>query len=1132
MQLTAFICHSIRGGRQLKFLLAMKLTMMLLVAAVFTASAEGRAQAITLKVKDVPLKTVFKEIKRQVGYDFFYNDEVLEKAGKVTIDVKNATISEVLEKCLKDRPLKFVIEDNSIVIREREAVVESKFHFLVPASVRGQVADESGNPVSGASVAVKGSRRGTSTDAKGEFTLTDIDQNATLVITGINIQTQEVKLSGQSFIAIVVKAAVKEEEQVVVAYNRISSRANVGAVTVVKGEEIQNLPNRSIDKSLQGLVPGLFVTSGSGQPGSGLSNFVLRGIATGTSDILTGFSTVRNPLIVVDGVPVFQNPQMFPNRSRGLWDVPDNNPMATLNPSDVESISVLKDAAAIALYGSTASNGVILITTKKGKAGKTQVSIRSQVDIANRIKSDIDLLSQDEYLALLYETYRNTTPGVTDAQILADLKTKFPTRADGSLYPFQDMTPYLYKNAATTFSNELNISGGSERSTFYLNFEWTKQDGVYKNTGFDRKSIRLNVDNRPTDWLKFGLGATLSYNVQPVAYNNAAQFGAVFHSFPLNPIFLENGEYYMNYVVPTCRYNPVASANLNESVNTSYRALTQLNTEINIFKGLTFTSRMGADFLLTEAKEKMDPRFFDNNVNATGVGRVEQAHLMNTNLIITNLLNYTKQISKDHGLSVMASHEASLKIINSMSASGTYLRFYTNDQVDQTGTRTGTGSRGKQTSLSYFGQLNYDFRKKYFLTGNIRTDGYSQFGGKQPFNTFWSAGGGWIISAENFMKHTQSWLNYAKLRGSIGSAGNAAAITRFIKYQSLDAINYLDNTTLAVIHVPNSSPPNPLIEPERTFNYNLGLELQFFQSRLNITADFYRRKTSNLIYNIVLPLSSGSTGVQDNLGDIVNKGAELMLAANIMKTKNFSWNVNVVWSTNQNKLVRSNRRLPETVSGSSALANQEGRNFNSFYMPVWAGVDPATGSGMWIDTTGKPNTNYGAAAKQWVGKPQPDGFGSLTNSFASRDFSFSFSLYYQYGSQIFNPDPRLNNDGYSLYDMQDRFALDRWQKPGDVALNPKRILNNAVYNRYSTRNLYDADHIRLQNVNLGYTLPRHLAQFLHLTAVKIYGQANNLGLWAIKKPGNADIANVNVQGFLLFQYPQNKNYSLGINVTL
>lgn len=1114
----------------------MRLIIVIMTAFLMQVSASTFGQQLTIKNDRITLRAIFSQIRKQTGYNVLATSSLLNKARPVSLDLYQVPLADALKKILAGQHLDYTIKNKAIFISEQEApsfldrVVDA---FTPPVDVRGTVVDEKGMPLPGANVKVKGFKQAAVTDNEGRFYLPGVDDKAVLIVSFVGYK--DVEVGAKASLSVVLELKSSELEEVVVAYGKTTQRANVGAVQVIKGEDIQNIPNRSVDKSLQGLVPGLLVTSGTGQPGGGLSNFVLRGIATASSG---GFgltnSTLRNPLIVVDGVPVFQDAQVGEIRARSQIEVPNNNPMAQLNPSDIESISVLKDAAAIALYGSTASNGVILITTKKGKAGRTAINFRSQVDIASRIQTDIELVNQQEYLELLYETYRNSAPGITDAAILADLKTKFPTRQDGSFYPYADLTPLLYNNKATTFGNDLSISGGNDRTAFFTNFEWTKENGIFRTTGFDRKSLRFNFDHQPTDWLKIGLNTSLSYNLQDIApYSPTPVYGSIFYAYPLNPVFLENGEYYLNYSVPAGETNPVAANEFNKNRNTSYRGLSSLFAELKIIKDLRFKSTLGLDYLSTEAKTKNDPRLFDRQLRKTGLGRIYEANIRNVNLISTNTLSFTKTIAKDHTLHLLAGQEARIKTKKVNTIEGIGLLFFTDSQIDNTSSRDSRGNEEKQTALSYFGQLNYGFRDKYFLSGSIRVDGYSQFGDKQPFNIFGSIGVGWIISAESFMKGARRWLDYLKIRSSFGPSGNASAINRYTKFQQLLPLNYLDASTVAVLpEYISGSPANPLIKPERTTTWDMGLELKVLNNRLSLNADVYHRKTIDLIFMADLPLSSGFTAVNDNLGDIVNKGAELSLSVDIIKSRNFNWNLAANWSVNKNKLVRSNSSLPVFQFGANnVVANAEGHNFDSFYMPVWAGVDPATGSGMFIDTLGKPNVNYNAAKKEWTGKPQPDGFGSLSNSFNYKRITLSFQFYYQYGFQLYGGNRSLVNDGASLYDNQAKEALNRWQKPGDIAVNPKRKASNPDYSRQSTRNLANGDYIRLQTISLAYNLPQTLIRKVYLSNLRIYAQGYNLATWSVRKTSLWDVGNVNVLGQLGTQYPVAKSFSIGINAS-
>ncbi|HET6995939.1 MAG TPA: TonB-dependent receptor plug domain-containing protein, partial [Chitinophagaceae bacterium] len=376
----------------IKTLRIMKITAFILLAFCLQVSAEGNAQNVTLKVKNASLETVFKAIKKQTNFTFFAKADLLDKGNKVTLDLTDVPLKEALDACFKNQPFTYSIEGRIIIVEpilsaaldktnNSTAVMAAGQHpppVPILITIHGRIVNENGEPVR-ATVAVKGTNSATATNDNGEYELKDVDEKATLVITGVSIEAQEVKVNSRELINVSVRIAVKEGEEIVVAYNKTTAQKNVSSLTVVKGEQIQNLPNRSFEKSLEGLVPGLLVNSGSGQPGGATNNFVLRGIATG--GIPSNGQMYRSPLIVIDGIPVFQDPLRGTGAS---GDASESNPIAQLNPSDIETITILKDAAAIALYGSKASNGVILVTTKKGKSGKTKYEFRHLTEIAER----------------------------------------------------------------------------------------------------------------------------------------------------------------------------------------------------------------------------------------------------------------------------------------------------------------------------------------------------------------------------------------------------------------------------------------------------------------------------------------------------------------------------------------------------------------------------------------------------------------------------------------------------------------------------------------------------------------------------------------------------------------------------
>ncbi|QEH42208.1 TonB-dependent receptor [Chitinophaga sp. XS-30] len=1094
---------------------------------------------VTLKAEQVPLKQVLADIEKQTGLYFMYSTSQFKGTEKVSIHVTEAKLEEVLHTLLDARGMKWELKDKAIVLRTADKKNDAAGDHI--SLLTGIVTNEEGVALPGASVLVKGSKSGTVTDANGNFQIRNVSDGATLLIRYTGYETTEIKVSGQRAFAVKLKASVNGlDETVVVAYGTTTQRSNTGAITVVRGEQIQSLPNRSFDKSLQGLVPGLLVTNGTGQPGGGVSNFVLRGITTGT-DAFFG-STVRNPLIVIDGIPVTQDHFQL---AISALVTPISNPLSQLNPTDIESITVLKDAAAIALYGSKASNGVILITTKTGQKGKTMFSFRHQTDISSKLKNNAEMVSTDEYLELLYEAYRNTNPTLwTDAAIKKDLLSKFPYRISGndtSFYPSPNWLEELYVSNAITTSNDISMSGGTDKTKFYVNAEYTKQNGIVKKTGFDRKSIRINFESNPVDFLKIGLNTSLSHTKQDYANPLESFVSASLSDImsPLNPIRLDDGTYIFNYQWGLPRSssifsaNPVAAAEHNINRNVSFRGLTKFYGDINFLKYFTLASSIGFDFMLAETKEKIDPRFLSTR-RALG-GSIQEADIRRTTVINTNTLRYNRTFKNVHSVNAFFGHEAQIleqkKLGGSAQGNAATLPYY--DEISSPGypTNSATGLTTRQTLLSQFGQVNYAYAGKYMLSASLRRDASSVFGSKERWGTYWSVGSGWILSEENFLKQHDKIISSLKLRGSIGVAGSSAPIGNSTRYDLLELRSYQGQVALTPVSFGSQlSGGNPNIKWEKTFTWDAGLEAKLFSGRINLTFDIYNKKTSNLIYKMNLPLTTGNLSLLNNIGDLRNSGTEIAISADLIRRKHLTWNLRADWSSNQNKLIKAD--VPLTTLTGGLLSNEEGRSFNSFYLKEWAGVNSEDGKPQWIDSTGKTTGNYNQAISSFVGKPSPDAFGSVINTISYMGFSISAHLYYQYGFKLYDWafSQTYLNDGEYPYIHQVRESLDRWQKPGDKAANPVRKLNNTDGGtRASTRYLFDGDYIRLKNIVISYNFPKRVLEKISLNSLKVFIQGNNLALWS-KFPG-VDPDNASVGGTVGFSYPNQKSYAFGLNAS-
>ena len=1108
----------------------MRLTTVLLLATILHVSASGLAQNITFKQKNASFEQIVKEIRLQTGYNVLVSSNKIKGVEPQDVNFRNTPLLEVLRTTLKDQTLTFEIDDRTVLIKEKEPSFLDRVADALtpPIDISGLVLDEKGQPLAGVTVRVKGSSKATFTDNSGKFYLAGVDDDVVIELRMVGYKTLELPAKGK-FGGVRMEVLSKELEEVVVAYGKTTQQALTGAVTVIKGEQIANLPYRSFDKALQGLVPGLQITQGTGQPGGGVASMVLRGISTGDDASFGG--TFRNPLIVIDGIPVSQEGFTY---VQGSGETPTTNPLAQINPSDIETISILKDAAAIALYGSKASNGVILVTTKTGKTGKTIFTFSHQTGFSSRPESKLEMLNQEEYLQLLYETYKNTprviggisTPW-TDMDILSDLKSKFPTRSDGSFYSAPDWEKELFTRNANTISNNISMSGGNEKNNFYLSFEYTKENGTVPNTGYDRKSMRFNFAGQPSKKLKLGTNTTLSYNIQQTGANGEVELGMS----PLYPVRLEDGNYMFLYPLglSSIVVNPVAKAAYNIDKNASYRGLSKFYAELRPIPSIILKSDLGVDYMLAELKQKSDPRFY--NVLSGALPSIKEKDDRRTSVINTNSVSFSRIFRNIHSINLLIAQEARIITAKQLGAeaNGTASTSPYYDQLNSSGYTMSriTGNSSRETLLSIFGQANYGYENKYFLSGSIRKDGSSSFGDQHQWGTYWSAGAGWIVTEEKMIKtHTTSWLDYLKIRGSMGAAGSSGALNSAFRFEGLSLRKFFGNQ--AVLH---STIGNPNIQWEETFTWDAGLEIKLFNERISLTADLYNKLTKGLIYQTNLPSLTGFQSVPTNIGNMKNSGVELLLVSTLIRNKNFNWNLSANWSTNKNVLVKA--YVPLVALSSGYLANEEGRNFNSFYMPVWAGVNPVDGKPQWLDANGGLTSDHlGAAKSEFVGKPQPDGFGTVNNSFSYKGFGLSFMFYYNYGARAYNGTAaQLLSDGAEPYSNQMKQALNYWKASGDIAVNPRRLLNNSTDRGFalSTRYLSRGDYIRLQNVNLNYRFPSSLINRWGLNSVNVFLQGNNLALFTPYSGPDPD--NASASGNTDRAYPIQRSFSVGLNVS-
>jgi TonB-linked SusC/RagA family outer membrane protein len=598
---------------------------------------------------------------------------------------------------------------------------------------------------------------------------------------------------------------------------------------------------------------------------------------------------------------------------------------------------------------------------------------------------------------------------------------------------------------------------------------------------------------------------------------------------PLNPIYDEQGKiiYNLKYIYAiddgTALASPFAMNTLNTLRNQAYHGLGKVYAEAGFLRYFTLTSAAGFDFMLNENKIKNYPQLMISDPwGISSTGKLEQNTRRTTDIVFTNSLLFHRPIL-NHSVTLLLGQEVQK---NNQTGLSLKMGDISTNPTREDVAGEGFQQSGKQNRLSYFSQLKYAYKNRYYLEASLRADGASNFGTSNRYGTFWSVGGAYLLSEEPFFKNAIPGVNFLKFRGSAGPAGNSAAILDSYRLTELTQGTFLGNPMVRDFVGGNAG-----VKWEQTFSWNAGVEFRLFNNRLSVTTDIYKRKTKNFIAQVLMASTGGYNEYFANIGDIRNSGLELSVFAQVVQSRNFSWSITANWSRNSNKLTKS--YYPETAMGGTI--NKVGEEYNSYYGPVWNGVNTQTGRPQWLDSSKNFTDDYSRAPFQIMGKAQPDGTGSVIHAFSYKEFSLSAMLYYSYGSTI-SGRPELQNDGLFPYVNQSIAALNHWRNPGDNSPNPRRLFRSGfggvredVGTYPSSRYYFDGDFIRLSNVQLGYRFPALLLKKWHVESLRVFVQASNLALWT--KYSGSDPENINAFGGAGVLYPQARTYSLGIDVS-
>jgi len=942
-------------------------------------------------------------------------------------------------------------------------------------TISGRVTDEKGSGLANASVVVKGTNIGTTTSPNGSFTL-DVPSKATaIVVSYVGLADKEINLTTTDNYNVTLTASTNNnlDEVVVVGYGT-QRRGNVTAsVGTVRAPDIENRPYTSVDQELQGKVAGLQAPVSSGQPGA-FQAIRIRGIGSATAG--------ADPLFVIDGIIV---------NSGDLTGLTTTaNALAGINPNDIESVSVLKDAQATSIYGSRGANGVIIITTKKGRPGKTK--FRADVEAGVNKMADLPpnarFLNADEYLMLLKEGVVNA--GGTQADV--DFWAQYFGEGTGVNTNWLD----AITRTGQQQTYNLSASGGDAKNQFYVSGGYFNQQATVIASDFKRYSFRTNYKHIANDKLNFTVNLTGSNAIQTTP-NNGGAFSNPVGALPFlrptqNPY---NADGSLNISTdpndPTAfnsgNYNPLYIAQFDKYNTNTTLVQGSVGAEYSILKNLRFSTRLGIDYNLIEEVNFWN-QFHGDGVGYGGLSQTNNSRFFNW--ISTNQFDYNTGFGNEGKLKLDAKlgYEAQKNKGYFVYSAGQGFP-PTNELWYSVNSATPVGASSSGSDYSFAGiyssaNLSYDGR--YVLSGSFRRDGSSRFSQNNLYGNFWSVGAAWNVNRENFFNNV-AFVSGLKLRGSYGTSGNAA----IGNYQWRPTVHYgtsYGGQPGGIFDVVG----NLNLTWETTRQADIGLDASFFKDRLSIIADVYRRISDRLLFGNPLSATTGFTTFINNIGKIENKGFEITLAGTPIRTRDFSWNLNFNLSHNKNKVVK----LPDGNDiPSDPFRLSEGHDFRAYYVREWAGVDPANGDPLWyIDGSHSQTTNdYSSAERQFFGSASPKYYGGLTSTFTYKGIDLQTDFVYNYGNLITDSWVTYAIDG--AYPDLNKYALNlqRWQKPGDITNVPRYEFGSTnSSNDFSSRFLYKGDFIRLRNLTLGYNLGSTITNKLGISGLRIYVRGTNL----------------------------------------
>jgi TonB-linked SusC/RagA family outer membrane protein len=1012
-----------------------------------------------------------------------------------------------------------------------------------------------GATIPGVSVVVKGTSMGTVTNIDGFYQL-DVPQSATtLIFSFVGMKTTEVPITGSVINASLGYEMIGVDEVMVVAYGTARKESFTGSAEVVGSEKLARRTVSTLTKAIEGTVAGVQTTSGGGQPGSG-SAIRIRGFGS--------INASSAPLYVVDGVPY-------------------DGVISAINPNDIESVTVLKDASASALYGARGANGVVIITTKKGSDGAPVINLKTTFGISSRAFPDYDKVEEAKYMELAFESVKNMLiyqNGMSRTAAANSALTSYMNEFGGERYnPYNmasnqlidPLTGKINPSATLKWSDrwideatrenpmrkeyQLSINGGTDRTRFLMSIGYLDEEGLAKNTQFNRYSGRINIDSDLKEWLKSGMTASFSNTKQNYLTDSGTAYNNIWFSAsnmgPIYPVYIrdQNGEFvldsegnrqfdYGENRPSASNFNSIATLfedrrNLKFD-NLSGRGFLEFDTDredLGILKDLKLSLNLGFDYYHGDRLIYNNPFFGDGS---SVKGRGYKYNYRTFSYTFNQLLSYDKKFGM-HNINVLAGHEFYSMERSTLYAAKQGFAFGGLYELSAAATPTAAESY-LDTYLveSYLSRINYDYADKYYLSASFRTDGSSRFHPDMRWGQFWSVGGAWRVSEEPFMSGAD-FIDNMTLKASYGSQGNDMLLNsdgsdNYYAWQSFYDLGYPNNTNGGVYL---TSLENKDLLWEKNNNFNVGIETRMFDTRLTLSVEYFNKLTTDLLLFKPMATSSGFDGYWENVGNMVNKGVDLTVGVRVISTPKFQWNANIMASHLKNEVTKLSTDDQEIVLGSRII--KVGYPINSFYLSKSAGVDPMTGAQLyWIrskDADGNEidivsdSYNQAGSNKYIQGSRIPDVYGSISNDFKLWNFDLAVLTTYSIGGKmldgVYSNMMAMRSAGNAWHSHMDR----AWRQPGDITDVPRLQLGNV--NQATDRFLLDASYFAIKNVTFGYNLPKRVSDKLQIHNLRLFATADNVYLFSALKGSDPQY---NFSGGQDFAYVPIRTLSLGLDL--